>query len=174
MRFSIQWLFAFVAIAAVFTAALLYRKPAWASVAVTSTMLLFVVATCRSALSSTRRSFTLPFCLTGWLYLGVVFLPVLSEAHRFLFTTRLLGHGWTSLKDGQQAPWVIKIGGVNFLEFDSQLAVEAAVQPYQSPQSEYYLELRSFFYAGDCLSAVVLAAFVAAVTSLLIRQKTEH
>jgi hypothetical protein len=165
VRFSIQGLFALIAVAAVFMGALTYRTPLWASIVVTVTLGVFTVPTCRLLLNRSPRAFTLGFCLTGWLYLAVVFIPFLSEVHRSLLTTRCLGYVWESLKVGERSAGFIEIGGVRFQDLDGQLAVEAAIAPFQPIHGDYYSELRSYFYVGECLSAIVLATLTGVVAS---------
>jgi hypothetical protein len=170
VSFSLKYLFVVVALAAIFAGAFVYRTPLWASLVVTATFGLLIIATVYSVLVTSSRHFSLGFIVTGWLYLAVVFIPFLSEAHRVLFTTRLLGYGWERLKGGQLHPEFVLIGGVRFPELDKRLAVDAAVEPFQSAKQDYYMELRSFFYIGDCCSALLLALLTGVIASYCVRR----
>ena len=156
-----------------FVAAFLYRTPLWASVVVTATVGLLIVVSSHFCLVRRNRPFTLTFLVTGWLYLAVSFLPFLSQVHRFLFPTRLLGDVWLSLTRVPNRTPGIKIGEMNTTVDDSASAIDAAVEPFHWVNGNYYLELRSFFYIGDCVAAILLATLAGVIGSYCVRRSYE-
>ena len=75
MNFSLRYLFAFVAITAVFNAALIYRTPQLAIIAINTAVVTLLAATVGLWLERLDRTFWLPFCVVGWFYLIVALTP---------------------------------------------------------------------------------------------------
>jgi hypothetical protein len=75
VTFSLKYLFVFVAIAAVFNAALIFRTPHWAIIAVNTAVVTLLVPTVGLCLQGLDRTFWLPFCVVGWFYLIVALTP---------------------------------------------------------------------------------------------------
>jgi hypothetical protein len=75
VTFSLKYLFAFVAIAAVFNAALVFRTPHWAIIAINTAVVTLLVPTVGLWLERLDRTFWLPFCVVGWFYLIVALTP---------------------------------------------------------------------------------------------------
>jgi hypothetical protein len=73
MSFSLRWLFAIVALAAIFTAALIYRTHLWTVIAINTTVLVLLGATIGVLLRRFNKTFTLAFLVAGWFYLAVSF-----------------------------------------------------------------------------------------------------
>jgi hypothetical protein len=75
VTFSLKYLFVFVAIAAVFNAALIFRTPPWAIIAINTAVVTLLVPTVGLWLGRLDRTFWLPFCVVGWFYLVVALTP---------------------------------------------------------------------------------------------------
>jgi hypothetical protein len=73
MSFSLKYLFAIVAIAAIFAAAFIYRTPLWASLAINTALVLLLAATTGVLLRRLNWTFWIPFCLFGLVYLLLSF-----------------------------------------------------------------------------------------------------
>jgi hypothetical protein len=169
MSFSLRWLFGAIALASLFAAAFMHRTPLWASVIVTATLGLLVIVSSHCVLVPRNRPFTLTFLLAGWGYIAVIFLPFLSQTHRLLLPTRLLGAFWISSPRDRPGSTQIKIGDTNTGVGDAADAINAAVEPFNwVNKSYYYSDLRSFFYIGDCISAILIAFLLGIIASYCV------
>src|SRR5687768_4504319 len=75
MSFSLKYLFALIALAAIFTAALIYPTSWWALAAVNLTVVVLAAVTLGVWFQRLNQTFWLSFCLIGWLYLTLSFTP---------------------------------------------------------------------------------------------------
>ena len=101
--FSLKSLLFMVAVAAVGAAGLIYRTQFWASTIVGLTLVVLILAGCRTWFSPQFRSFWGPFTATGALYLSIVSLQPLRELHYNLPTTQLVVMGLEKLQESYAA-----------------------------------------------------------------------
>jgi hypothetical protein len=70
VAFSLKYLFVFVTIAAIFTAAIIYKTQLWTLAAIYTTILVLLAGTLGLSTQRLRLKFWLAFCAVGWLYLA--------------------------------------------------------------------------------------------------------
>src|SRR5687768_7731623 len=75
MSFTLKYVFALVAVAAIFTAALIYRTPLWALAAVNLAIIVLLAGTFGVWFQRLNRTFWIPFISIGWVYLILSFTP---------------------------------------------------------------------------------------------------
>lgn len=76
MSFSLRYLFALVALAAVYAAALSVHNQYWIFIAVNLTFAILLAVTIGVWLERLNRIFWLPFAVVGWFYLAIAFIPL--------------------------------------------------------------------------------------------------
>jgi len=92
VSFSLKYLFALVALAAFFTAAIIHRTPFWTVTAVNLTAVVLLVGTIGLWFQRLNRTFWIPFCLVGWFYFVFALTPQgRNRLHAFLPGTQI-GH----------------------------------------------------------------------------------
>lgn len=110
MTFSLKYLFALVAIAAIFNAALFFRTPLWAFIAINTAVVILLAATIGVWLHRLNRTFWLPFCVVGWFYLAVALTPAsINRLASYLPSGQALAKGPTiqTVRDVQRFADVI-------------------------------------------------------------------
>jgi hypothetical protein len=95
MSFSLRWLFAVVAIAALFAAALSHPTPTWDAVTFNVTIALLVLGALVALLASPKRPFWIAASFVGWAHLVLDSFPFsLHSPPAKLFTRRLSYELW--------------------------------------------------------------------------------
>jgi hypothetical protein len=90
VSFSLKYLFALVALAAFFTAAIIHRTPFWTVTAVNLTAVVLLVGTIGVWFQRLNRTFWIPFCLVGWFYFVFALTPQgRNRLHAFLPGTQI-------------------------------------------------------------------------------------
>lgn len=149
MSFSLKYLFALMAIAAIFTAAIIYRTPFWAVAAVNSAVIVLFVGTIGLWFQRLNRAFWIPFCAVGWFY----FVLSLTPQGRNRFNEYMPGTQITHL--------------INEMEL---------LQPFTGTEKTAWERERRILYLFDILNScsALIAAVLAGVTaSFVLRDKRE-
>jgi hypothetical protein len=156
-------LFVIVAVAAIYTAALIYRTPFWAFVAINLAVLILLIATVGVWLQYLTRAFWLPFCIVGWFYLAVAFTPATI--------TRLANY----LPSGQ----IVKLVDPEMNDAIEMIATQSPQIPVgftfgpndpEFANFELIMEFQRFADTVDTVSAVTLAAAAGLMASYCVRR----
>jgi hypothetical protein len=148
MSFSLKYLFALVAIAAVFTAAVIYRTPFWTVTAVNLTVIILFVASLGVWFQRLNQIFWIPFCAAGWFYFIFALTPQgRNRLHAFLPGTQI-----THM--------------INKMELAIRHGTETAAR-------EWATGIVNLFDILNSCSALIVGGIAGIIASLLIRQKRE-
>jgi hypothetical protein len=90
VSFSLKYLFVVIALAAIFTAAIVYRTPFWTVASVNVTVTVLFVGTIGLWFQRLNRTFWIPFCMVGWFYLAFALMPLgMHRLNAFLPGTQI-------------------------------------------------------------------------------------
>jgi hypothetical protein len=171
MSFSIKWLFGVVAIAAIFTAALVYRTPLWTFIAINTAVVVLLAATIGVWLRRLNRTFWLAFCVVGWFYLAVSFVPV--KAVRLVYYIPSNYISVELLRPLLEAEFGESLNEITMriVLFDD---LERIIDPsLNNAQTELVVAIRRTADIIHALSALVASTLSGIISVLLIRQTRE-
>jgi hypothetical protein len=172
MSFSLKYLFLFVTLSAIFSAALIYPLSAWPPVTINLTLVVLAAATLGVSLQRLNKTFWLPFLLVGWLYLAIAFMPKLLSISSFLPSKYVTFH----IKEAELQPRFANIQNAQQLEdirrpFDDD--VVTFINPFRTdhPTNSLILRFRRLADILDALFALIAGALAGFISVLVIRPK---
>jgi hypothetical protein len=165
MRFSLRWLFAVVAIAAIFAAALSHPTPTWDAITFNVTIALLVVATLIALSTNPKRPFWIAASFVGWAHLILDSFPfTVHSPSSKIFTRRLSYEIW--------ALWH-RDTYLALLDFvTSRDAHDALFFPLQLQGTSLHSDdIINMLDIMQCFFTLVVAAVAGVITSMLLRRK---
>jgi hypothetical protein len=168
MRFSIKWLFALVAVAAVFVAAIVYRTQLWAFAAINVAVVALVASSIGVWFQRLDRTFWIPFCAVGWGYVALSFTPSAINRLVHYLPSKQLSHAFRS------PAYEDALSGLGIAEIISPDEIVYTTLSPGDTRVDVILEFHRFVDTIDALLALIAGGLAGIITSFLVRQRPEH
>jgi hypothetical protein len=162
VSFSLRTLLAVVLLAAIFTAALVYRTPVWVVVVVNLTMIVLIFGTLCAWIDGSQRRFWIPFAFVGWVYLVIAFNGNINELSALLLSAQLGNAALRAKEAPHEAQFIHEARRPNVaFSPDGRVVITTAAS----------VEHKAVTHILHCLAALVFAVLAGEISAFVLRKK---